>query len=149
MSGSLNKCQFIGNLGREPEVRTMQNGDKVANLNLACTESWKDKKSGEKKERTEWIRVVIFGKLADTAEKYLTKGSKVYVCGKMQTRKWSDQSGQEKYTTEVVLQGYGGELIMLDGKDKPKGRPSTWDESKGSGPAHDDMSQDMPFNAHK
>ena len=148
MSGSLNKCQFIGNLGREPEVRTMQNGDKVANLNLACSETWKDKKTGEKMEKTEWVRVVIFGKLADTAEKYLTKGSKVYVCGKMQTRKWKDQSGQEKYTTEVVLQGYGGELIMLDGKDK-KGRPSTWDESKGSGPAHDDMNQDIPFSPHK
>ncbi len=116
MSGSLNKVLLIGNLGRDPECRTMQNGGKVTNLNLACSESWKDKSTGERKERTEWVRVVLFGPLADVAEKYTKKGSKVYVCGSMQTRKWTDKDGAEKYTTEVVIQGFGGELILLDGK---------------------------------
>src|SRR5882724_13038187 len=104
MAGSVNKVILIGNLGRDPEIRTTQNGTKVANLNLATSESWRDKSSGERKEKTEWHRVVIFGNLADIAEKYLKKGSKVYVSGSLQTRKWQDQSGQEKYTTEVVLQ---------------------------------------------
>ncbi len=116
MAGSVNKVILIGNLGRDPEVRTMQNGNKVANLNLATSESWRDKASGERKEKTEWHRVVIFGNLAEIAEKYLKKGSKVYVSGSLQTRKWTDQGGAEKYTTEVVLQGFGGELTMLDGK---------------------------------
>src|SRR5581483_3167490 len=116
MAGSVNKVILIGNLGRDPEVRTLQNGGKVANLSLATSESWRDKSSGERKEKTEWHRVVIFGNLADIAEKYLKKGSKVYVSGSLQTRKWTDQSGTEKYTTEVVLQGFGGELTMLDGK---------------------------------
>jgi single-strand DNA-binding protein len=116
MAGSVNKVILIGNLGRDPEIRTTQNGTKVANLNLATSETWRDKSSGERKEKTEWHRVVIFGNLADIAEKYLKKGSKVYVSGSLQTRKWTDQSGTEKYTTEVVLQGYGGELTMLDGK---------------------------------
>ena len=105
MAGSVNKVILIGNLGRDPEVRTLQNGNKVANLNLATSESWRDKSTGERKEKTEWHRVVIFGNLADIAEKYLKKGSKVYVSGSLQTRKWTDQSGAEKYTTEVVLQG--------------------------------------------
>jgi single-strand DNA-binding protein len=116
MAGSVNKVILIGNLGRDPEIRTTQNGTKVANLNLATSESWRDKASGERKEKTEWHRVVIFGSLADIAEKYLKKGSKVYVCGALQTRKWTDQSGAEKYTTEVVLQGFNSELTMLDGK---------------------------------
>ncbi len=116
MAGSVNKVILIGNLGRDPEIRTTQNGTKVANLNLATSESWRDKSSGERKEKTEWHRVVIFGNLADIAEKYLKKGAKVYVSGSLQTRKWTDQSGAEKYTTEVVLQGFGGELTMLDGK---------------------------------
>jgi single-strand DNA-binding protein len=116
MAGSVNKVILIGNLGRDPEVRTLQNGGKVANLSLATSESWRDKSSGERKEKTEWHRVVIFGNLAEIAEKYLKKGSKVYVSGSLQTRKWTDQSGAEKYTTEVVLQGFGGELTMLDGK---------------------------------
>jgi len=116
MAGSVNKVILIGNLGKDPEVRTLQNGGKVANLSLATSESWRDKSSGERKEKTEWHRVVIFGNLADIAEKYLKKGSKVYVSGSLQTRKWTDQSGAEKYTTEVVLQGFGGELTMLDGK---------------------------------
>lgn len=116
MAGSMNKCMFIGNLGRDPEVRTMQDGKKVANISLACSESWKDRTSGEKKERTEWIRIVAFGPLADIAERYLKKGSKVYVCGQMQTRKYKDKDGHEKYSTEIVLQGFGGELQILDGK---------------------------------
>src|SRR6266700_1733705 len=116
MAGSVNKGILIGNLVRDPEVRTLQNGNKVENIKIATSESWKDKSTGERKEKTEWHRVVIFGSLADIAEKYLKKGSKVYVSGSLQTRKWTDQSGQEKYTTEVVLQGYGGELTMLDGK---------------------------------
>lgn len=118
----LNKCIFIGNLGRDPEVRTMQDGKKVANLSLAVSEKWKDKSTGERKERTEWVRVVIFGHLAEVAEKYLQKGSKVYVQGQMQTRKWTDKDGNEKYSTEIVLQGFNSELIMLDekrGSDKP------------------------------
>lgn len=122
MAGSLNKVMLIGNLTRDPEVRSMQNGGKVANLNLATNESWRDKASGERKEKAEFHRVVIFGNLAEIAEKYLSKGSKVYLSGSLQTRKWTDQSGTEKYTTEVVLQGFGAELIMLDGKgDKDPG----------------------------
>ncbi|MSO73238.1 MAG: single-stranded DNA-binding protein [Rhodospirillaceae bacterium] len=116
MAGSVNKVILIGNLGRDPEVRTMQSGGKVTNLSIATSENWRDKATGEKKEKTEWHRVVIFGNLAEIAEKYLKKGSKVYVSGALQTRKWTDQSGAEKYTTEVVLQSYGGELTMLDGK---------------------------------
>jgi single-strand DNA-binding protein len=117
MAGSVNKVILIGNLGRDPEIRTMQSGGKVANLSLATSESWKDKTSGERKEKTEWHRVVIFDdRLADVAEKYLKKGSKIYVEGQLQTRKWTDQSGQEKYTTEVVLQRFRGELTMLDGR---------------------------------
>ena len=116
MAASVNKVILIGNLGRDPEIRTMQNGNKVANLNIATSESWKDKNTGERKEKTDWHRVVIFGSLAEIAENYLKKGSKVYISGKLQTRKWQDQSGQDKYTTEVVLQGYGGELTMLDSR---------------------------------
>jgi single-strand DNA-binding protein len=117
MAGSVNKVILIGNLGRDPEIRSMQNGQKVANLALATSESWRDRQSGERKERTEWHRVVIFNEnLIDVAEKYLRKGSKIYIEGSLQTRKWQDQSGQEKYTTEIVLQRYRGELTMLDGR---------------------------------
>lgn len=126
MSGSVNKVILIGNLGKDPEVRTMQNGTKVANLSLATSESWKDKSTGERKEKSEWHRVVIFGNLADIAEKYCRKGSKVYVSGSLQTRKWTDQGGAEKYSTEVVLQGFGGELTLLDGK--PKREPGQDDD---------------------
>ena len=153
MAGSVNKVILIGNLGRDPEVRSMQNGGKVANLSIATSENWKDKSTGERKEKTEWHRVVIFGSLADIAERYLKKGSKVYVSGQLQTRKWTDQSGAEKYTTEVVLQGYGGELTMLDGRGEGGGgggygasEPSGdggggWD----SGPSGGDMDDDIPF----
>jgi single-strand DNA-binding protein len=118
MAGSLNKVQLIGNLGRDPEVRTTKTGDPVVHLALATGESWKDKSTGERRERTEWHRVVIFNEhLGGVAKQYLRKGSKVYVEGQLQTRKWTDQSGQEKFTTEVVLQRYRGELAMLDGKE--------------------------------
>ena len=162
MAGSVNKVILIGNLGRDPEVRTMQNGGKVANLSLATSESWRDKASGERKEKTEWHRVVIFGNLAEIAEKYLKKGSKVYVSGSLQTRKWTDQSGQEKYSTEVVLQGFGGELTMLDGRsgggggsgggmgdgggnDWDSGGPSYGGGASSSGGAPSDMDDEIPF----
>lgn len=122
MAGSVNKVILVGNLGRDPEVRTTQGGDKVVNLSVATSERWKDKASGEPRERTEWHRVVIFNeRLADVAEKYLRKGSKIYVEGQLQTRKWTDQSGAEKYTTEVVLQRFRGELTMLDAKGEGGG----------------------------
>jgi single-strand DNA-binding protein len=114
MAGSVNKVILIGNLGRDPECRTFQNGGKVANLNIATTDTWKDRQTGEKRERTEWHRVAVFGPLADICERYLRKGSKVYLCGSLQTRKWQDQSGQDRYSTEVVLQGPGAEMTMLD-----------------------------------
>jgi len=117
MAGSVNKVTLIGNLGRDPEIRSLQDGNKVANLSVATSESWKDKSSGERRERTEWHRVVIFNeRLIDVVEKYLKKGAKVYLEGALQTRKWTDQSGAEKYTTEVVLQRFRGELVMLDGR---------------------------------
>lgn len=116
MAGSVNKVILVGNLGNDPDVRTMQSGGKVCNLSIATSESWKDRNSGERKERTEWHRVVIFNEsLAKVAESYLRKGSKVYIEGQLETRKWTDQSGAEKYTTEVVLRPYTGQLTMLDG----------------------------------
>lgn len=122
MAGSVNKVILVGNLGRDPEVRTMQDGNPVVNLSVATSESWRDKTSGERREKTEWHRVVIFNdRLADVAQKYLRKGSKVYLEGQLQTRKWTDQSGVEKYTTEVVLQRYRGELTMLDGRSDSGG----------------------------
>jgi single-strand DNA-binding protein len=117
MAGSVNKVILIGNLGRDPEVRHAQDGSKIVNLNLATSENWKDKMSGERKEKTEWHRVVIFNdRVADIAERYLKKGSKVYVEGSLQTRKWTDQSGAEKYSTEVVISRFKGELTLLDGR---------------------------------
>jgi len=116
MAGSVNKVILIGNLGRDPEVRTFQNGGKVCNLRIATSETWKDKQSGERREKTEWHSVAIFQEgLVRVAEQYLKKGSKVYIEGKLQTRKWQDQSGADKYSTEVVLQGFDGVLTMLDG----------------------------------
>jgi single-strand DNA-binding protein len=115
MAGSVNKVILVGNLGRDPEARTLNSGAKVVNLRLATSESWRDKASGERQERTEWHSVVIYNEnLAKIAEQYLKKGSKVYVEGQLQTRKWTDQSGAEKYTTEVVLQRFRGELTLLD-----------------------------------
>ncbi|MDA1325313.1 MAG: single-stranded DNA-binding protein [Proteobacteria bacterium] len=122
MAGSVNKVILVGNLGRDPEVRTMQDGNPVVNLSVATSENWRDKNSGERREKTEWHRVVIFNdKLAEVAQKYLRKGSKVYLEGQLQTRKWTDQSGIEKYSTEVVLQRYRGELTMLDGRSEGGG----------------------------
>ena len=119
MAGSINKVTLIGNLGRDPEVRSMQDGGKIVQLSIATSETWKDKNSGERREKTEWHRVVIFNEnLGRTAEQYLRKGSTVYVEGQLQTRKWTDQQGQEKYTTEVVLQRYRGELTMLGGRSE-------------------------------
>ena len=119
MAGSVNKVIIVGNLGRDPEVWTFQNGGKVVNLNIATSETWRDKASGERKERTEWHRVAILNEnLATIAEKYLKKGSKVYLEGQLETRKWQDQSGAERYSTEVVLRPYRGELTLLDGRNE-------------------------------
>ena len=117
MAGSVNKVILIGNLGRDPESRSFQNGGKVVNLRIATTESWKDRNSGERREKTEWHSVAIFNEnLARIAEQYLRKGSKVYIEGQLQTRKWQDQSGQDRYSTEIVLQGFNGQLTLLDGR---------------------------------
>ena len=122
MAGSVNKVILVGNLGRDPEIRSTQNGTKVANLSVATSENWRDKNSGERQEKTEWHRVVLFDeRLVDVAERFLKKGSKVYLEGQLQTRKWTDQSGAEKYTTEVVLQRFRGVLTMLDGKGEGGG----------------------------
>ncbi|MEQ8818016.1 MAG: single-stranded DNA-binding protein [Thalassobaculum sp.] len=122
MAGSVNKVILIGNLGRDPEVRSTQDGTKIVNFTLATSENWRDKSSGERRERTEWHRVVIFNEnLARIAEQYLRKGSSCYVEGQLQTRKWTDQSGQEKYTTEVVLQRFRGELTLLGGRGEGGG----------------------------
>jgi single-strand DNA-binding protein len=115
MSGSVNKVILVGNVGADPEVRTLPSGNKVVNLTVATSENWKDKNTGERKEKTEWHRVVIFSEgLARVAEQYVKKGSKVYLEGSLQTRKWQDQSGQDKYSTEVVLQGFNSSLTLLD-----------------------------------
>ncbi|WP_417769561.1 single-stranded DNA-binding protein [Stappia sp.] len=122
MSGSVNKVILVGNLGADPEVRRMQDGRPVVNLRVATSETWKDRNSGERKERTEWHRVVIFNEgLAKVAESYLRKGSKIYVEGQLQTRKWQDQSGQDRYSTEIVLQGFNSSLTMLDGRGEGGG----------------------------
>lgn len=122
MAGSVNKVILIGNLGADPEVRTFQNGGKVANLRIATSETWKDRNTGERREKTEWHSVAIFSEgLVRVAEQYLRKGSKVYIEGKLQTRKWQDQSGQDRYSTEVVLQGIGSTLTMLDSRGEGGG----------------------------
>ncbi|MBT5944806.1 MAG: single-stranded DNA-binding protein [Rhodospirillaceae bacterium] len=134
MSGSVNKVILVGNLGRDPEVRSMQSGDKVCNLSVATSERWKDRNSGEMQEKTEWHRVVMFDqKLVEVAEKYLQKGAKVFLEGQLQTRKWTDQSGQEKYTTEVVLQRFRGEMVMLDSRGGGQGGGGGYDAP----PPHD------------
>jgi single-strand DNA-binding protein len=126
MSGSLNKVTLIGNLGKDPEIRSFQNGGRAAHFSLATTESWKDKQNGERKEKTEWHQIAIMSDgLVTVAEKYLKKGSKVYIEGKLETRKWADKDNQERYTTEVVLRPYSGELIMLDGRKNEAGATAT------------------------
>jgi len=162
MAGSVNKVILVGNLGADPEVRTMQSGSKVVNLSVATGESWKDKATGERKEKTEWHRVVIFNEgLVNIAERYLKKGSKVYLEGQVETRKWTDQaSGQDKYTTEIVLRPYRGELTMLDSRSgsdmsggyaansAPQGQPAAMAASggapAGAAPA-DDLEDEIPF----
>ena len=117
MAGSVNKVILVGNLGRDPEVKSMQDGRSLVNMSVATSETWRDRNSGERKERTEWHRVVIFNdKLAEVAQKFLKKGAKIYLEGQLTTRKWTDQSGQERYTTEVVIPRFGGSLTMLDGR---------------------------------
>jgi single-strand DNA-binding protein len=138
MAGSVNKVILVGNLGRDPEVRQTQDGTKIVHLSVATSERWRDRGSGENRERTEWHRVVIFNeRLGEIAEKYLSKGRTVYLEGQLQTRKWTDQSGQERYTTEVVLQRFRGELTLLGGRGDDAGlgggEPSDYGESRGGG----------------
>lgn len=157
MVGSINKVILVGNLGADPTVSTMPSGDKVVNLRVATSDSWTDKASGERKERTEWHRVVIFNpQVADTAERFLRKGSKVYLEGQLQTRKWTDNSGQERYTTEVVLQRFNGNMVMLDSRGNDNAvamsnnddvfaasAASGWDNSAATTPT--DLDDDIPF----
>jgi single-strand DNA-binding protein len=132
MAGSVNKVILIGNLGRDPEVRSFQNGGKVVNLRIATSETWRDKASGERKERTEWHSVAIFNEnVAKIAEQYLKKGSKVYIEGQLETRKWQDQSGQDRYSTEVVLRPYTGQLTLLDGREGGGGGGGYGDDRGG------------------
>lgn len=134
MAGSVNKVILVGNLGRDPEVRHAQDGTKIANLSIATSETWKDRSSGERREKTEWHRVVIFNeRLAEIAEKYLRKGSTVYIEGALQTRKWTDQSGQEKYSTEVVLTRFKGELTLLGGRNSGEQGGGGYDQGGGYG----------------
>lgn len=152
MAGSVNKAIIIGNLGRDPEVRTFPNGGKVVNLSIATSETWKDKASGERKERTEWHKVSITNEaLAGIAEKYLRKGSTVYIEGQLETRKWTDQSGAEKYSTEIVLRPYRGELTLLGGKSEGgNGDAGGYQSGKGGGQSsggggRSDMDDEIPF----
>ncbi|MGE3746629.1 MAG: single-stranded DNA-binding protein [Sphingomonadaceae bacterium] len=136
MAGSVNKVIIVGNLGRDPESRSFQNGGKVVNLRIATSENWKDRATGERREKTEWHSVAIFNEpLANTAERFLRKGSKVYIEGQLQTRKWTDQQGQERYSTEIVLQGFNAVLVLLDRRENDGGSGGgsrDWEES-GSG----------------
>ena len=159
MAGSVNKVIIVGTLGRDPEVRTFQNGGKIVNLRIACSESWRDKQSGERKERTEWISVAISNEgLAKIAEQYLRKGSKVYVEGQLETRKWQDQSGQDRYTTEVTVRPYRGSITLLDGRrdengegysqgarDSQQGGHSSGGDGYGSGGYSGPPDDEIPF----
>jgi len=142
---SVNKVILIGNLGKDPEIRKMQSGDSVANLPVATSETWKDKQTGEKKEKAEFHRVVIFGKTAEIAERYLKKGSKVYLEGQLQTRKWQDQSGNDKYSTEVVLSGFGGRLVMLGGKSDGSQDNNDWSGGQRDNQADTAIDDEIPF----
>ena len=161
MAGSVNKVILVGNLGKDPEIRTLNSGDRVANLRIATSESWRDKSTGERKEKTEWHRVVIFNdNLVKVAENYLKKGSTIYIEGSLQTRKWTDQQGVEKYSTEIVLQKFRGELTMLGGRGGAEGGASGEDygaagggyqaggQAKSSGPRESfsaDLDDEIPF----
>ena len=129
---SLNKVTLIGNLGRDPEMRRTNSGDPVVNMSIACGESWKDKNTGEQREKTEWVNIVIFGPLADIADKYLRKGSRCYVEGSLQTRKWQDKDGHDRYSTEVVLKQYRGDLILLDNRERSGDSASGYSSSSNS-----------------
>ena len=145
---SVNKVILVGNLGANPDIRQLNNGDPVANLRIATSESWKDKQTGERKEKSEWHNVVMFGAIAGVAESYLRKGSKVYIEGQLQTRKWQDRDGNDRYSTEVVVQGFRGALVMLDGKGGSPGEPSQQQEPQGgrSEPDFgDDLDDAIPF----
>jgi len=148
MSGSVNKVVLVGNLGKDPEIRMAQDGTKIAQLSVATSESWRNKVTGERQDRTEWHRVVVFNpNIADVCEKYLRKGAKVYVEGQLQTRKWTDQSGQEKYTTEIVLPKFKGELTMLDDRSKAEQPSTTMSYMSAVSPtenSHNTLS-DLPF----
>ncbi len=152
MAGSVNKVILVGNLGRDPEVRSTQDGAKIVQLSMATSESWKDKATGERRERTEWHRVVIFNeRLADVAEQYLRKGSKLYVEGQLQTRKWQDKEGLDRYTTEIVLGRFRGELTMLDSRSSegggagggPSEEPAA--AGAGGGGGASDLDDEIPF----
>ncbi len=149
MAGSVNKVILVGNLGRDPEIRSMPSGGSIANLNIATSESWRDKGSGERREKTEWHRVVIFSEgLVKIAEQYLRKGAKIYIEGQLETRKWQDKDGQDKYTTEIVLRNYGSTLQMLDSRDGGGGGGRMDDRGSGAprqmdGPKQDFSNQDM------
>lgn len=143
---SVNKAILIGNLGADPEIRRTQDGRPIANLRLATSESWRDKNTGERRERTEWHRVVIFSEgLCKVAEQYLNKGSKVYIEGQIQTRKWEDQSGNERYATEIVLQGFNGVLTMLDGKPQSDTSQPSYSDMKGGQATPADLDDEIPF----
>jgi single-strand DNA-binding protein len=167
MAGSVNKVILVGNLGRDPEVRSFQNGGKVCNMTIATSENWRDKNSGERRERTEWHRVAIFSEgLVRVAEQYLRKGSKVYIEGQLETRKWQDQNGQDKYSTEIVLRGFNSTLTMLDGRSEGGGggggggydrggdsfgggsggdRGGSGSGSQGGGGFNNDLDDEIPF----
>lgn len=155
MAASLNRVTLIGNLGRDPEIRRTQDGRPIANMSLACSESWRDKSTGERKEKTEWVRITVFTEgLAKVCEQYLKKGSKVYIEGALQTRKYTDKEGVERYSTEVVLQAFNGKLIMLDGKNNGGSRDdrdhdddggSSRKSSGGGGTRRQDYDDEIPF----
>jgi single-strand DNA-binding protein len=151
MSGSVNKATLIGHLGKDPEIRSFQDGGRVAHFSIATSESWKDKESGERKERTEWHRVSVTSDgLVGVAEKYLKKGAKVYVEGKLETRKWTDRDGIERYTTEVVLRPYSGELILLDRKDDDaEASPDSDDEGADAAAVEIEDEAEAPAKAKK
>ncbi len=147
MAGSVNKVILVGNLGRDPEIRNTQDGTKIASFSIATSETWKDKQTGERKDRTEWHRIAIFNeRLAELAEKYLRKGSKVYVEGSLQTRKWTDTNNVERYTTEVVISRFRGELTMLDSRNSGGEHSAESDQSGGALPSHfDELNDEVPF----
>ena len=144
MAGSINKVILIGNVGKDPEVRSTQNGGKIANLTLATSETWNDRASGERKERTEWHRIAVMNdKTVEVVERFVKKGAKVYVEGSLQTRKWTDNSGQERYTTEVVIGRFNGQITLLDGKRDDAPRPAP--PAASSAPSGEDLSDEIPF----